>query len=408
MIDLGEIKEIAHPSPAKIVMLVIDGLGGLPHPETGKTELETANTPNLDSLAGRGACGLTDPVSPGITPGSGPGHLALFGYNPLQFTVGRGVLEALGIDFDLRQGDIAARGNFCTVDHQGLVIDRRAGRITTEKCSELCQLLSEIELVEDSTGRAEVQLFVSPVREHRFVAIFRREGLSAGLSDSDPQQTGAAPKTVAALAPQSQKTANIVNAFIEKAANMLKGHQPANMILLRGFSQYPEFPSLGEIYKLNPAAIAAYPMYRGLAKLVGMKVLDSESSIRDEFLSLRQHYKRHDFFFIHIKQTDSAGEDGDFKRKVSVLEEVDSNLHLLTDLEPDVIIVAGDHSTPATLKGHSWHSVPLLLYSRWCRSSQARCFSEPACALGELGRFPATQVMPLAMAHALKLSKFGA
>lgn len=408
MIDLEEIKEIAHPSPAKIVLLVIDGLGGLPHPETGKTELEAAITPNLDTLAGKGSCGLIDPVSPGITPGSGPGHLALFGYNPLKFTVGRGVIEALGIDFNLRQGDIAVRGNFCTIDRQGLVIDRRAGRINTEKCSALCQLLSKIELVEDSTGLPEVQLFVSPVKEHRFVAVFRGEGLSADLSDSDPQQTGVAPKTVVALTLQSQKTANIVNAFIDKAASMLKDHYPTNMILFRGFSQPQEFPSMSEVFKLSPAVIAAYPMYRGLAKLVGMKVLDSGSSIRDEFLSLRQHYNGHDFFFIHIKQTDSAGEDGDFKRKVSVLEEVDSNLPLLTELEPDVIIVTGDHSTPATLKGHSWHPVPLLLHSRWCRSSQARCFSEPACAMGELGRFPATEVMPLAMAHALKLSKFGA
>jgi len=382
-------------------LLVIDGLGGLPGAETGKTELEIANTPNLDRLAAKGVCGLIDPVGPGITPGSAPGHLALFGYSPASYNVGRGVLEAMGIDFDLQPGDVAARGNFCTVDGTGLVIDRRAGRISTEKCTELCQLL-------DGLTIDEAQLFVHPVREHRFVGVFRGEGLAADVSDSDPQQVGVVPMLINALRPEAGRMANIANQFVTQAKEILADRHPANMVLLRGFSRLPSFPTMSEIYKLKPAAIASYPMYRGLAKLVGMEILETGTAIEDEFATLKQHYAGHDFFFLHIKGTDSAGEDGDFNQKVRVLEQLDSVLPELINLEPDVIVVTGDHSTPSILKGHSWHPVSLLLSAKWCRPDRVSQFSESACALGGLGRFPATQLMPLAMANALKLSKFGA
>jgi len=401
VVSLDLIKELAHPSPTKIVLLVIDGLGGLPHPETGKTELETANTPNLDQLASKGICGFADPVAPGITPGSAPGHLALFGYNPISFRIGRGVLETVGIGFDLQPGDVAARGNFCTVNNSGLVTDRRAGRIPTEKCTELCQLLDG--LVIDN-----VEILVRPVREHRFIAVFRGEELASDLSDSDPQQTGVAPEPVVALTAKANKLASIANQFVSRAKETLAGHHPANMLLLRGFSQHPHFPTMSEIYKLKPAAIASYPMYRGLAKLVGMEVLETGISIEDEFMTLKQVYPDYDFFFLHIKGTDSAGEDGDFDRKVSVLEQVDNMLPALTSLEPDVIVVTGDHSTPALLRGHSWHPVPVLLHAKWCRLDRTSEFSEMACASGGLGRFPATEIMTLAMANALKLTKFGA
>jgi len=399
--NLELIKTIARPSPAKIVLLVIDGLGGLPDPKTGKTELETANTPNLDQLATKAICGLIDPVSPGITPGSAPGHLALFGYDPLTFTIGRGVLEAIGIDFSLESGDVAARGNLCTVDETGLVTDRRAGRISTDKCTELCQLL-------DGLVIDKAKILVRPVKEHRFIAVFRGEGLDSAISDSDPQQTGVAPRTINALNPQASRTASIASQFIARAKAILAGHHPANMVLLRGFSQRPQFPTMGEIYKLKPAAIAGYPMYRGLAKLVGMEVLETGTSIEDEFATLKRNYTNYDFLFLHIKGTDSAGEDGDFDRKVRIIEQVDRALSQLMSLEPDVLVVTGDHSTPALLKGHSWHPVPILLYSKWCRPDRVSQFSESACASGGLGRFPATQVMLLAMANALKLNKFGA
>ena len=399
--NLELIKTITRPSPAKIVLLVIDGLGGLPDPQTGKTELETANTPHLDQLATKAICGLIDPVGPGITPGSAPGHLALFGYDPLTFTIGRGVLEATGIDFNLESGDVAARGNLCTVDEAGLVTDRRAGRISTAKSTELCQLL-------DGLVIDKAKILVRPVKEHRFIVVFRGEGLAPDVSDSDPQQIGVAPRTITALNPQASRTASIASQFVARAKAILAKQHPANMVLLRGFSQRPQLPTMGEIYQLKPAAIASYPMYRGLAKMVGMEILETGTSIEDEFATLKQNYANYDFFFLHIKGADSAGEDGDFDRKVRIIERVDNALSTLMSLEPDVVVVTGDHSTPVLLKGHSWHPVPILLYSKWCRPDRVGEFSESACTAGGLGRFPATQVMLLAMANALKLTKFGA
>ena len=401
MIPLEEIRQISVVSPSKIVMLVIDGLGGLPDVKTGKTELETARTPHLDHLAKKGICGLIDPVSPGITPGSGPGHLALFGYDPLRFTIGRGVLEALGIGFELKKNHVAARGNFCTVDGKGLITDRRAGRITTDKCTELCTLLSRIKL-------QGVESFVLPVKEHRFSFVLRGEGLAAEISDTDPQKTGVVPYPAKYTKITAKHTADTVNDFINKSKGILAKHHPANMILLRGFSKLPHIPSMNEIYKLTPAAIAGYPMYKGLAKLVGMKIFNADSGIQEELKILNDCYAKHDFFYVHVKHADSAGEDGDFERKVKVIEQVDSALPKLLNLKPEVIIITGDHSTPALLKGHSWHPVPVLLYSQWCRHDKVKEFSESACISGGLGRLPAADIMPLAMANALKLTKFGA
>jgi 2,3-bisphosphoglycerate-independent phosphoglycerate mutase len=401
MIGLEQIKEIARPTPSRIVLLVIDGLGGLPHPETGKTELESAKTPNLDRLASEGICGMIDPIGPGITPGSAPGHLALFGYDPLKFSVGRGVLEALGIDFELKAGDVAARGNFCTIDESGIITDRRAGRLSTQICSELCKLL-------DGMNIDGVTIFVSPVREHRFAAVFRGEGLSSALHDSDPQREGLPPRDVVAYSPQAERAASIANKFISQARATLIGRHPANMVMLRGFAHHPDLPKMSEVFSLKPAAIAQYPMYRGLAKLVGMEVLPTGATIEEEIFTLAEHYDTYDFFFLHVKEADSAGEDGDFTRKVGVIDKVDMALPQLLHLAPEVIMVTADHSTPAVLKGHSWHPVPFLLHSKWCRPDGVVEFSERACISGALGRFAATDVMSLALANALKLKKFGA
>jgi len=401
MIGFEHIKKICWTSPSKIVLLVMDGLGGLPHPETGKTELESARKPNLNRIARDSICGLTDPVSPGITPGSAPGHLAIFGYDPVQYHIGRGVLEALGIDVELKAGDIAARGNFCTVDDKGIITHRRAGRISTDKSTVLCRSLNNITI-------EGVEISVLPVKEHRFVLILRGTGLSAELGDSDPQQIGQAPKKVEALSPQARKTAGIANQFVSQAGSLLGGKTPANMVLLRGFSRRPQIPPISEIYKLKPAAIATYPMYRGLARLVGMKVLPGGESMTDQLNSLHRHYAKYDFFFIHFKSTDARGEDGNFRAKVQAIEELDKALPGLLNLDPDVLIITGDHSTPATLAMHSWHPVPFMLKSKWCRPDDVSEFSERACLAGGMGRFPATEIMPLAMANALKLAKFGA
>ena len=395
------IRKIARPTDSKIVMLVIDGLGGLPLPETGLTELETARTPNLDKLAAGAISGLIDPVAPGITPGSAPGHLALFGYDPVGCIIGRGALEALGIDFKLQPGDVAARGNFATVDSRGVITDRRAGRLSTEQNSKLAKML-------DRKTIEGVEVIVRTVKEHRLVVIFRGQGLADEVGDSDPQQTGVAPLEVTALNQAAQKTAAIANRFLAQAGETLADHHPANTVLLRGFSVKPEHATMAENYKLKAAAIASYPMYRGLARVVGMDVLPTGASFEEEIETLKQNYDKYDFFFVHIKATDEAGEDGDFAAKVAVLERIDGALEGLTGLAPDVLVVTGDHSTPARLKGHSWHPVPVLISSEWCRPDGVKSFSESACISGGLGRLPAKAIMPLAMANALKLAKFGA
>jgi len=402
MIGFEEIRKLSHKSVSRIVLLVLDGLGGLPHPETGRTELESARKPNLDRVARESICGLTDQVSPGITPGSAPGHLAIFGYDPVKYSVGRGIIAALGIDLKLGPGDIAARGNFCTVGGDGTITDRRAGRISTETNAELCQLLNENIVVSGAELRA------TPVKEHRFVLLLRGEGLSAELADSDPQRVGLAPKRIEALSTSARRTAAIANEFLSKARTLLLGRIPANMVLLRGFSQRPDIPTIPDIYKLNPAAIAIYPMYRGLARLLGMRLLPAGENITQQLETLHRHYEEYDFFFIHHKSTDSRGEDGDFEAKVHAIEEVDDALPQLLNVNPDVLLITGDHSTPATLASHSWHPVPFMLRGKWCRPDPVTEFSERACISGGLGRFPAVDIMTLAMANALKLDKFGA
>lgn len=395
------IKQISRETDSKIVLFVIDGLGGLPHPKTGKSELQTANLPNLDRLAASSVCGLVDPVGPGITPGSAPGHLALFGYDPVDCVIGRGVLEALGIDYPLSPDELAVRCNFCTLDDKGNITDRRAGRISTEQNRELCEILDGQEI-------DGVSIKVKSVKDHRFIVIFKGEGLYAEVTESDPQQLGAPPRKVEALKNEAQWTANIVNKFIARSAELLKEHKPANMLLMRGFSKMPNLPTFKDIYKLNAAAIASYPMYRGLSKVVGMEVLPTGTSLESEIETLKKYYDKYNFFFVHAKEPDAAGEDGDFDRKVKALERIDKALEDIVALKPDVLLIAGDHSTPATFVGHSWHPVPVLLSSKWNRADGVKEFTESACLLGGLTRMPATQLMSLAMANALKLDKFGA
>jgi 2,3-bisphosphoglycerate-independent phosphoglycerate mutase len=404
-VDLDVLRELAVDNDTKIVLLVADGLGGLPDPDTGRSELETAETPHLNRLAAEGICGVSVPVGLGITPGSGPGHLSLFGYDPFRYLTGRGVLEALGIDFDLQAQDLAARGNFCTVDGGGLITDRRAGRIDTQTCTALSRELSGISL-------AGTQLFVEPVREHRFLLVLRpsgqRDGFSDQISETDPQRVGTEPLPAQALAPEAEATARLVNDFIAQARERLAGRERANMVLLRGFSKHPALPSIVDITKMRAAAIAVYPMYRGLAKLVGMTVLSTGTTLADEIDTLRQHWRDFDFFFFHFKRTDSAGEDGNFDAKVAALQELDGVIPAIRELGPEVLMVAGDHSTPSALASHSWHPVPFVLNGPWCQSDPTRRFDEVQCRSGCLGTFPATEILPLAMAHARRLTKYGA
>jgi 2,3-bisphosphoglycerate-independent phosphoglycerate mutase len=394
-------RSLAVQTDSKLVMVVIDGLGGLP--VRGKTELEAAKIPQLDRLASGSICGLIDPLSSGITPGSGPSHLALFGYDPFQYEIGRGVMEALGIDIPLAREDLTARGNFATLDGEGKIADRRAGRIPTERNRALCEFLQK-EVKEIEGVRVEVY----PGREHRFVIVFRGEGLRDDLTDADPQKDGMKAKETTGLTPDAGRTAAIVNQYLSRATGALKPFHPANTILLRGFSKIPDIPTMTDRFKLRPAAIATYPMYRGLARLVGMDVLDTGETVHDEVETLKENFDKYDFFYVHFKKTDSAGEDGDFKAKVKALEIVDRVIPPMLRLKPDVLAVTGDHSTPAILKGHSWHPNPILVQSKYNRPDGTRRFTERLCGKGGLGRFPAVEVIPLMMANGLKLKKFGA
>ena len=400
MIDLPFLSDVCRSTSSKIVLLVADGLGGAPHPDTGKSELETAKLPNLDALARESSCGLTTPVATGITPGSGPGHMALFGYDPVKYLMGRGVLEALGIDVELGPGDVASRGNFCTVDSEGLLVDRRAGRIPSSDSAPLVELLDRIVV-------PGVELSVYPVQDYRFVLVIRGEGLDDGVSETDPQVVGEAPLEPRALNDTSGKAAQVVKAFAAAAHEVLGNRDRANMVLLRGFSKLPHLPDFGKSYSLNPGAIAAYPMYRGLAKLVGMNVIPTGRTFDDELDTLEENFDRHDFFFLHYKPADAAGEDGDFDAKVKCLEELDARIPRLRGLNPDVLVVAGDHATPAIMAGHSWHPVPLMVNSALTKGDGAPAFHERACSAGSLGTLPATELMMLAMAHAGKLVKYG-
>jgi len=399
---LALIQSLAIPNTSKILLLVLDGLGGLPITEGGPTELEAARTPNLDALAARGVCGLSLPIAQGITPGSGPGHMALFGYDPLAYEIGRGVLEALGIGFDLHAEDVAARGNFCSLDPQtGVITDRRAGRIPTAVCERLVQKLRAIRL-------PGVEVFVEPVEDYRFALVLRGAGLTDGLTETDPQRTGVPPLPVEPTRPEAAPTAGLFNTWLAAAFQLLADERPANGCTLRGIARNPGLPPMPQVYGLRCGAIATYPMYRGIAKLAGMDVLPTGHTIADEVETLRHHWPEYDFFFFHVKKTDSAGEDGDFERKAHVIEELDQLLPAILALNPDVVLVTGDHSTPALWKAHSWHELPVLLWSRYCRPDGVTRFGERDCLAGGLGHIHHLDLLPLALANAGRLAKFGA
>jgi 2,3-bisphosphoglycerate-independent phosphoglycerate mutase len=394
-------RELHVKNDSKIVMLVADGLGGLPMTPGGLTELETAKKPNLDALAKIGVQGASIPVCPGITPGSGPGHLGLFGYDPVKYVIGRGALEATGIGFHMLPGDVAARGNFCTLDAAGKISDRRAGRIPTEESAPLAIRLREAKV-------PGYDVFVEPVKEHRFVVVFRGPGLKGDVKDTDPQAVGVPPRPAEAHDAASKKAAEVANAWIAAATKLLAGEKKANGLTLRGFAARPNLPTYEEVYGLKAAAIAVYPMYKGLARLVGMEILGKPQTLAEQIDLLEANWSKYDFFFIHFKYTDSTGEDGNFEAKVKKIEELDAAIPRITALKPKVLIVTGDHSTPSYLRSHSWHPVPTLLVSDCCRPGGYTTFGENTAVRGGLGQFKAKYLMVLALANAGRLSKYGA
>ncbi|MFA6054790.1 MAG: 2,3-bisphosphoglycerate-independent phosphoglycerate mutase [Thermodesulfovibrionales bacterium] len=398
------IKDLVQKNKTKIFLVVLDGLGGLP--VNGKTELDAARTPNLDALAAASACGLHMPVSYGITPGSGPGHLSLFGYDPIEWRIGRGVLEALGLGVELKKTDIAIRINYATSEN-GIVKDRRAGRPPTDESRKITERLQEkIKKIDD------VEIIFSPGMEHRFAAVLRFPGSlpngSAAIKDTDPQKEGMTPVPVTPETPQAVRVAKIAEKLITEVNAVIKDEPKANYILLRGFSQVPDIPHFEETYGLKPLCIAVYPMYRGLARLIGMEAPALKGDIREELDFLKKNYNDYDFFFMHVKKVDSYGEDGNFEGKAAKIGEFDSFLPEILSLKPDVLIITGDHSTPALMKGHSWHPVPFLLNSPFVLGQTCSAFTERECLKGELGIFHTIHLMPLALANAGRLKKFGA
>ncbi|MYA33342.1 MAG: 2,3-bisphosphoglycerate-independent phosphoglycerate mutase [Gemmatimonadales bacterium] len=400
--ELNRIARLAGGGGGKVLLYVLDGLGGLPREPGGPTELEAARTPHLDELARAGTCGLHDPVAPGITPGSGPGHLALFGYDPLVYETGRGVLEALGIEFPLGPGDIAVRANFCTLDARGRVADRRAGRIP---CAEAAPLAARLNAIELDGARCTVR----HVKEHRFVLVLHPEAPAGdAVNDTDPGRPGLPIRAPVARNAASEPTARLLAAWLEAAAERLAGRTQANMALLRGVSSQPGWPRFPDVFGMRAAAAAAYPMYRGVARLVGMDARTVPAGAPPLVDALKARFADYDFFFLHFKPPDKAGEDGDFDRKVAAIEEADAIVPDLVDAGPDVILVTGDHSTPSVMSSHSWHPVPFLLHGPPARSDDATTFGETACRAGAHGRVRGCDLMRLAMASAGRLAKFGA
>lgn len=408
MNDQKLLKPLIEPNNTKLILVVLDGVGGLPI--NGVSELEKAKAPNLSLLAKSSACGLQIPVSYGITPGSGPGHLGIFGYNPLEYEIGRGVLEALGLGIHLTENDVAIRCNYATVIHENkkiIVKDRRAGRIPTDHSKKITQMLQEqIKQIDDA------QIILLPGMEHRFALVLRfPHPLEKGadiIDDTDPQKEGLEPVIPLPTNPSAKHILEIALKFVQKASHLLEDQDKANYVLLRGFSCIPKIPKFNDVYGVKALAIATYPMYLGISKLIGMDTIKPDGGIDEEVKALQDNYNKYDFFYFHVKKTDSNGEDGNFEGKCKVIEEFDRNLAGILKLNPDVLVITGDHSTPALIKGHSWHPVPLLLKSNYVFGKTSMAFTERECLKGELGIIHSTDIMPLMLANGMRLKKFGA
>ena len=379
--------------------MVVDGLGGMADERQG-TELEDASTPHLDDLAAGGVTGLLEPVGPGITPGSGPGHLALFGYDPVRFVLGRGALSAAGLGVPLHPGDVAARGNLCTLDAEGTVVDRRAGRISDEEGRRVVARLDE------EVAGAEFH----HEKGHRVLVVFRGDG-----PRPPDRRHGPAGDRRPAAGPPSPRSGGgghrrrSSSATLEEVRRVLADEPAANGLLLRGFDTQRALPSFRERTGMRAAAVAVYPMYRGIAALLGFDVLGPPADLSEQVRLLEKHREDADLFFVHVKDADAAGEDGDRAAKIAAIERVDDAiLDLIAAADPGVVAVTGDHATPSQMAAHSWHPVPVLVHGPRCGRDETDRFGERWCRAGGLGTRPSTDLLPILMANAGHLAKYGA
>ena len=406
-----QVEDLVQENDKKIVMLVIDGLGDIPDPNHDyKTPLEVAKKPNIDKLVKKSVLGRIIPVHYGVTPGSGAGHLGLFGYDPRNYELGRGIMEALGLDLQIFPSDVTARGNFVTLDKESLLIKNRRGGPGKDDRLPTAETRQRVEFLSDNVNKIlSIEILLTPGLDHRFVSIFRGREMRCGLTDSDPGREELPILQIKALDSNSQVSAQIVNEFHARANKLLLAEYPyGNSMVMRGFSKRPSWPTMKQRYGLNCCAIAEYPMYRGLAQILGMDKVSTGSTPEDAFKSYLDIYKKYDFFFIHIKKTDSYGESGKFDEKVGVIESIDAAFPVLESKMPDVLVITGDHSTPVPMKAHSWHPVPLLIYSEFCGADQSKKFTENECNYGALSTFPSRHLMNIILANAGKLKKYQA
>ena len=389
----------------KVVLVIIDGLGDRPISELkDQTPLEAANTPNLDYFATNGITGIMNAIDVGIRPGSDTSHLAIFGYDPETHYTGRGIFEAAGIGMELKKGDIALRGNFATVTEDLIIVDRRAGRI--ENVSKLADALNGMKI-------DGVRFFVKAGVMHRAGVVLRGSNLSHMVSDNDPHEVGVKVKQVKALdnTEEAKFTASVINKFLEEAHKILKEHEvnkkrrkerllEANYILLRGASKLTHFEPFEKKYKLKACCIAGAGLYKGIAKVLGMDVLQvkgatgtANTDINAKFIAAKKALAKYDFVFVHIKYADNYAEDGNVFGKLKFIEKIDDALIHLIGIKDTLIVITADHSTPCKLKAHSGDPVPIVMFGEGVRTDKVKEFNERSCMQGGLGRIKGKDLM---------------
>jgi 2,3-bisphosphoglycerate-independent phosphoglycerate mutase len=397
----------------KILMIILDGASD--RPVNGITPLQHAETPNLDEIASLGISGIIDPIAPGIRPGSDVAHLSLLGYDPYEVYTGRGPFEAAGVGIDVKPGDIAFRCNFATVDN-GIAVDRRAGRIRGTK--ELAKAIGEVKI-------DDVEIIFKGSTEHRAAMVIRGDGLSQDVIPNDPAEDGRHVCKIEAINPEAERTAKILNKFVEETEKILeeheinrerreKGEPPANYILFRGVGEAPKLERFDERYGLKGGVIAAVALVIGIGRMCGMEYIKTEGATGDVHSDVRMKMKNavraledHDFILMNIKGTDEMGHDGDFLGKSDFIQRIDESLAEIMDIGALVVITA-DHSTPVSVGGHSADPVPVVMKGEGVRVDDVKAYDEISSAKGGLLRIRGMNLLPILADLTNRAKKFGA